>query len=129
MQRTTDSGQTWTKISTESIAHGGGTVYYTPEGVLYASGNVHHLRSTDNGQSFTSLNSPGGTAVFGDGKKLYTARVAGDHIMVSAESDGLTWTNFNDQVFIGGPFEMALDSTYDLYSASWNAGIWALKLQ
>jgi hypothetical protein len=129
MMRTTDGGASWTNYASVGIAHGGGTIYYTSTGTLYASGNYHNLRSTNNGVTWTELASQAATAIFGDGKKLYTGRVDGGPLLASPESDGLTWTNFNSQQFRAGPFEMAIDSTNRiLYSASWGAGIWALKL-
>ena len=35
--RTTDSGATWTKVSSNNITHGGSTIYYAQNKVLYAS--------------------------------------------------------------------------------------------
>jgi hypothetical protein len=129
MRRTTDGGTTWTNVTTEPIAHGGGTIYYTAKGTLYASSNVHNIKSTDNGVTWTSLKSPGSTALMGDGEKLYTGQVGGGPIWASSEADDTAWSNFNGQTFAAGPFEFGIDRTNRiLYNASWGAGIWALKL-
>ena len=50
--RTTDSGATWTKVSDNNITHGGSTIYYAQNKVLYASGRTMH--SSDNGATWTN---------------------------------------------------------------------------
>jgi hypothetical protein len=65
----------------------------------------------------------------GDGQKLYSAQVGGGPMFSASEDADTVWTAFNDQTFAAGSFEFALDATNGiLYSASWGAGIWALKL-
>jgi photosystem II stability/assembly factor-like uncharacterized protein len=132
MWRTTDAGGSWTKVTETAIQHGGGTIYYASNGTLYASGTPSLLRSLDNGESWMSVGPPGGgfTAVHGDGELLYTAMIYGPAPMsVSAEDDGITWTPQGEHQFGQGPFELAFDaSNRILYSASWNDGLWALKL-
>lgn len=132
MWRTTDAGGSWTKVSDTAIQHGGGTIYYGHSGLLFASGTPTLLRSEDNGTSWMSVGPPGGgfTAVHGDGALLYTAMIYGPGpFSVSPEDDGVTWTALEGHEFDQGPFEMAFDSTNRiLYSASWNDGLWALKL-
>ncbi len=127
--RTKDGGQNWTKITDTGIVHGGGTLYYTKAGVLYASGYPKNVRSTDNGVTWTPLDGPDSTAIFGDGTNLYTGKTFGPApVLISPESDGLKWTAYNTQQFAQGPFELAYDSINGiLYNASWTAGIWALK--
>jgi photosystem II stability/assembly factor-like uncharacterized protein len=126
--RTTDAGRTWVATTTGGIVHGGGTIYYTATGHLYASGYPHNVRSTDNGVSWTSIGNIASTAIFGDGKTLYSGAVFGPApIITSKESDGITWTPFNDQQFGQGPYEFAYDSVNRiLYDASWTSGLWAL---
>jgi hypothetical protein len=126
--RTSDGGKTWSHTHNGGIVHGGGTIYYTKTGVLYLSGSPSNLRSTDNGVTFTPTG-PDSTAIFGDGKNLYTGKTFGPAPFVtSPESDGTTWTAFNGQMFSQGPFEIAFDSVNGiLYSASWTAGLLALK--
>jgi hypothetical protein len=133
MWRTTDAGHTWTQVTPNGIQHGGGTLYYDQAGVLYASGTPNNLRSTDNGEHWTEVCAPSGyTAVFGDGKRLYTRSVfnTGPFLTSPEGEDGMTWTDFSTQTFEAGPFEMTLDRTNGvLYSSSWGAGLWALKVE
>jgi photosystem II stability/assembly factor-like uncharacterized protein len=132
--RTTDAGKTWTKVSDNGIAHGGGTLYYSKQGVAYASGLPSNLRSADNGATWTLL-SPGGssTCVFGDGTTLYTAPTLGDNpYFVSPESDGTVWTPYQNGAqkwHNAGPFEMAYDAANGIvYSSNWEQGVMALKV-
>jgi hypothetical protein len=55
----------------------------------------------------------------------------GTPFQVSPESDGATWTPYpGAQNFSDGPFEMAFDSVNGiLYSGTWTAGMWALKVK
>jgi len=129
--RTADSGTTWVQVSTTNIQHGGGNIYKTRSGILYASGSPRNLRSNDNGLTWTPIGpSNGYNAIFGDGNLLYTGQCFGPTPFITApESDGVTWTNYNAQQFIQGPFEMAFDeSNRILYSGSWTAGLWALRV-
>jgi photosystem II stability/assembly factor-like uncharacterized protein len=133
MWRTSDAGESWTKVTDTAIQHGGGTIYYSESGILYASGTPTLLRSTDNGESWMEVgpSANGFTAVHGDGELLYTAVIYGPApFSVSPEDDGVTWTMQNEQQFEQGPFEMAFDPVNRiLYSASWNDGVWALRVE
>lgn len=134
--RTTDAGETWTKVSDVNMTHGGATVYYSKEGVLYVSGDQGAvLRSTDNGQTFTTLQ-PSGTgstaylSVIGDGKRLYAGNHGGGPFFTALESDDTKWSQFNEQMFAEGPFEMVVDHANGIvYSANIRGGVWALKMQ
>jgi hypothetical protein len=130
MWRTTDGGDTWTKVSDNGIQHGGGNVYYGPGGVLVASGADHNMRSTDNGGTWTTVGDGGGyNAVGGDGKSIYTAKCFGPTPFV-VSSDGVTWRNYSAQSFSMGTFDMAYDATNGiLYSSNWRSGLFALKPQ
>ncbi len=132
--RTTDAGNTWTEVSSAGgIEHGGGTIYYDSKGVLYASGYPSNQRSTDNGVTWTAIGSgsSGFTAILGDGTTLYTAPTFGPTAFyTSPESDGTNFTAFNSQMFDQGPFELVYDSANKiLYSGTWQAGMWALKVK
>jgi hypothetical protein len=130
MWRTSDGGNTWLKVSDHVIQHGGGNVYYASNGVLYASGTPQNLRSTDNGLTWTQVGpGTGFNYIIGDGTNLYTMQcLAGGKWQTSSETDGLTWKNQNDQTFSMGPYLMAFDKTNRIvYSASWTAGVFALK--
>jgi hypothetical protein len=129
--RTTNSGETWTKVTDVSMEHGGGQLYYTQQGVLYASGSGHILRSKDNGITWTEIgNNNGFLSVIGDGTNLYTGGHGGGHFFTAKESDDLKWSDFNTQSFFEGPFEMEYDPVNGiLYSANIRAGVWALKVK
>ena len=129
--KTTDGGATWKQVSKTNITHGGGTIYYTATGVLYASGSEQTMRSTDNGDTWTSVGPNGTWCVYGDGTTLYTGKSFGANqpYSVSPEKDGMTWAAFNTQKFPDGPYEMAYDSVNGImYSSNWSSGVWALKV-
>jgi MYXO-CTERM domain-containing protein len=129
--KTTDGGATWKQVSKTNITHGGGTIYYTAAGVLYASGAEQSMRSTDNGDTWTSVGPNGTWCVYGDGTTLYTGKSFGANqpYSVSPEKDGMTWSAFNAQKFPDGPYEMAYDWMNGiLYSSNWSSGVWALKV-
>jgi hypothetical protein len=135
MLRTTDAGTTWNPVGSSGIAHGGGSTYYTSEGVLYTGGFPSNQRSTDNGETWTTLDLPGDTTcIFGDGEHLWTKPIYGDGpLLVAPETGpdaGTNWTPFNEQTFPdGGPYEMVLDPVNRvLYASLWFQGVWALKL-
>jgi len=137
--RTTDSGGTWTRVSDQSIFHGGGQLYRTNAGSLYLSCNCGNeagvMRSSDGGVTWTVMQgSPAHTnAVFGDGRLLYThTNFAGNlPFYTASESDGATWTSYRGgaQSFSDGPLEMAFDGGRRiLYSSNWTNGLLALKV-
>jgi hypothetical protein len=80
--------------------------------------------------------SDGYFAIIGDSSRLYTARGnagdstdAEDTYYVSDESDGTSWVAMNSQTFRDGPYRMSYDTTNGVvYSANWNARVWALKV-
>jgi hypothetical protein len=102
------------------------------------------LRSIDDGITWKSLNGDNGIAytgymaVIGDGTNLFTMTSCAcmgtpknDPYITSAESDGLSWAQYNggDQKFGNGPFSMSYaPGPGIIYSANWDAGVWALKI-
>jgi photosystem II stability/assembly factor-like uncharacterized protein len=132
--RTSDAGATWTPVNTNQMSHGGDQLYYTRSGVLFAgtsawpSGPMH---STDNGITWQACNLKAmyTIGVMGDGTTLYTGGFNGTSpIYVSPESDGVNWTQYNNQTFGSGPFELDFDKTNSImYMATPADGIWALK--
>jgi len=155
--RTTDAGGTWTRITPElgsdgkpawpdfSITHGGQQLYYASDGTAYTGLFVYPARSTDNGLTWTMINTldyASYYSIIGDGKNLYTsASFTGDnggHGMLpyytSKETDGLTWTKFDPngtgpQTFTDGPYRQVFDATNRIiYSANWRVGLIALKV-
>jgi hypothetical protein len=129
--RTTDSGETWTKVTDISMQHGGGAKYYGAAGVLYISSAQGVLKSIDNGQTFTKIGpSQAYLSVIGDGTRLITGQHFNSRFVTALESNDTEWTDFNQQDFDEGPFEMAIDPVNGiLYSANIRAGVFALKLQ
>jgi hypothetical protein len=137
--RTPDAGKNWTKVSTVNMQHGGTAAFVSSTGVLYVGALSNVLRSTDNGLTFTEVaphTSDGYYAIISDGDKLYTqlgntgkSTVGPSSYMISDETDGINWTAQNSQTFSDGPYRMAFDPVNRiLYSANWNAGVWALKV-
>jgi hypothetical protein len=132
--RTTNSGASWTQVSTENMAHGGGQLYRTAAGTFFVSCANGVLRSSNGGATWTLASIAFSTSVYGDGQQLYTHYGYGGGAapwLVSPESDGSTWTNYNGgaQMFTDGPFEMAYDGPHGiLYSSNWGNGLWALKV-
>jgi hypothetical protein len=127
--RTTDGGEHWTKVSAINITHGGSALYYTRGGVLY-SGGEQTIRSTDNGVTWTPVLQRSTWAVYGDGTLLYTGGSFGANAptQVTPESNGTAWTDFNNQRFQDGPYEMAFESKNGLmFSSNWSSGIWVLR--
>jgi len=133
--RTTDAGTSWTKVTDHSMEHGGGQIYYSKSGVLYAGSTTHLMKSTDNGATWTYGGNPnkpnwGYIAIVGDGTHLYAA--SHDHtgeFQTSLDSDGITWTDYSTQISHGGSFEMAYDAANGIvYSANEFDGLLALKV-
>jgi hypothetical protein len=132
-KRTTDGGKTWTKVTDNGIFHGGGHIYYTKGGALFASGAPQNMKSADNGATWMLTGPGNSTAVFGDGTLLYSAPALGDNpYFTSPETDGTKWTPYlggAQKWHNGGPFEIAFDATNRiLYSSNWEMGAMAMKL-
>jgi hypothetical protein len=131
--RTTNSGQSWTQVTTNNMQHGGGQIYYTASGVLYASGSPDVMRSTNNGVTWTTLTPhpfTGYFAIMGDGTNLYTGGASGGPFYTAKESADTTWTDYSQQTFKSGPYEMAFDARHGiLYSGNAAGGLWALKVR
>jgi hypothetical protein len=131
--RTTDSGTSWTQVTAENMAHGGGQLYRAKTGVLYSTGWDEVMRSMDDGLTWSTVGTiKFTTGIVGDGNYLYAHGANGmGPFQVSPETDGATWTTYpGAQTFTDGPFEMAFDSVNGIvYSGSWTAGMWALKVK
>jgi photosystem II stability/assembly factor-like uncharacterized protein len=141
--RTTDAGQNWNKVSDYNECHGGnGKPYYAKNGVLYSGAGNYPLRSTDNGLTWKQITS-GFTnssyyAIAGDGNTIYTMKSAYfgakplPSFMASPETDGVSWQPYEGgaQTFIDGPIMLSFDAVNRImYAASWEAGLWALKVK
>jgi hypothetical protein len=134
--RTTDAGNTWTKVTDNNMEHGGGQLYYTKEGTIFAGGNPNIMKSTDNGVTWKLGENPdkknwGYIGIIGDGTNLYTS--GHDHygeFQTSPESDGLVWRNYGTQISDAGSFELAYDAANGIvYSANEYDGLMALKVK
>lgn len=138
--RTSNAGASWTEVVTTGSVHGGGGLYFSPTGYLYAGALNYPLRSHDNGltwQGLTALGTLPYYTVIGDGTTLFTQtsftgvnNTGGlEPYKTSPETDGLTWsTQTGGQTFSDGPFRMQFDAVSRIvYSANWDSGLWALK--
>jgi photosystem II stability/assembly factor-like uncharacterized protein len=119
--RSTDNGLTWTGLtSLGDLSYyavvGTGTTLFT----AVSDGGTNHRTTQSGAQSFFPYET-------------------------SSETDGLTWTPYVssqpvypggplmstiEQTFADGPFRMVYDpSNHVMYSANWDAGLWALRVQ
>jgi hypothetical protein len=109
---------------------------------VYVGAQPHPARSTDNGVTWQDLSGTPSASYYsvkGDGNTLYTQLAnTGDNggrgsqaYITSKETDGLTWAPYRGgaQTFSDGPFAMRFDpANRILYSANWDAGLWALRV-
>jgi hypothetical protein len=144
MWRTTDGGADWTQLNGLGSGHGGAMIYYAKTGVLYSGGNNQMQRSTDNGVTWAAIGpryQDQYYCIIGDGNLLYAqAGNTGNNTIglqpyiCSPETDGVNWSAYNPlntgaQTFRNGPYRMRFDKVNRIiYSANWNAGVWALKV-
>jgi photosystem II stability/assembly factor-like uncharacterized protein len=140
--RTTDAGNTWTKISPLQQNHGGFDAHFSAQGFLYIGATDGIYRSTDNGVTWTEektgVPSNYYYSVIGDGKMLYSAAAYvgqpfNTPFVVAPEGgakEGEAWTTYNNQTFGEGPFKMVYDSKNRIiYAAMWGSGSWALNVK
>jgi photosystem II stability/assembly factor-like uncharacterized protein len=139
--RTADSGSSWSKVSDYTRSHGGSGLYQTKNGVLYLGCEGRVLRSTDLGVTWSDAGAPhtqdGYKSVIGDGNFIYTAfgntgtsTVGPVKYYCSPESDGTTWSPYNDQTFLNGPDSLVFDSQHGiLYSGNGLGGVWKLVVR
>ena len=132
--RTSDGGATFTQVVKDNyMQHGGGGIYRSASGVIYAGGTPHLMRSADDGVTWDSTLGPssGYNAVIGDGTTLYTAPVFGPRMLTAPEADGATWTDYPAAPSLSsGPFEFAYDSANNIiYAGMWGEGLWALRVK
>lgn len=138
--RTTNSGSSWTKVSSSfNMQHGAGALYRARNGKLYMGATSHLIRSSDNGQSWADCGAPsnpdGYNAIIGDGSYMYTRSAntgtesTGPLPFVrSLETDGASWNVEDPQTFLDGPGWMACNrSSQIIYAALWDHGLWRLR--
>jgi hypothetical protein len=133
--RTADAGATWKKVTEVNMDHGGGSIYYAPDGTLYASGAPNVLRSKDNGETWTELTPTQFTAfltINGDGQSIFAQPHFGGQVKTAKLGADTTWTTLTEdppEFLDSGSFEMVMDRKNGvLYNAATGAGIWALQL-
>lgn len=142
MWKTTNSGTTWTQVTTISMAHGGAQLYYGSDGSVYIGSEHSVLRSTNNGDSWanvTTLADEYMYSVIGDGTHLYSYPNNGGVYRTALETNGATgWGAYSAQSLLGTPitggFNASLCQAYDpvrhiLYAGLMTGGFWANKLQ
>ncbi len=128
---TADAGTSWSKVNAVGIELGGGEVYHSASGVLFASSQPQLLRSADHGRTWTAVGPAGSyDCVCGDGTRLYAgSRIRPSSVISAAEGDGGGWSALSPQLLADGPFDLACDrANRILYDAAWSAGLWALAL-
>lgn len=135
--RTTNSGATWTQVSTYNAMHGHAQLYKAPDGDLYLTADRAILRSADQGATWAVVlanSAPDGfEAVIGDGTYLYTRTANTGNanggplpFRRALESNPAIWSDFA-QPLANGPMSLAADSQY-VYSSNWSAGVWRLPI-
>jgi photosystem II stability/assembly factor-like uncharacterized protein len=133
--KTSDGGKTWSSVFKFPMTHGGNQLYRAKNGTLYSGGYQYPSRSADNGSSWEQIKDgliySWYMGICGDGQNIYTATTSKDQpFFVSSETDGLRWKPLNNQKFSAVPFEMVFDPVNKiLYSASWEEGLLAIKLE
>lgn len=140
--KTSDQGDTWTKVSDLTGTHGGSDLYISAAGHLYFGGYQYPFRSTDLGQTWAQTKNGLPYSYYlglvGDGTRIYTMPsfpAPGANVnqpyFTSLETDGTQWTPYQNgaQKFVDGPYRARFDKTNRIiYSANWNAGVWALRV-
>lgn len=134
--RTTNSGSTWTRVSSTFFdQHGNAQLYKTATaGKFYLGCRANVIRTTDSGTTWTSVlaspNADGYNAIIGDGTNLYT-RTANTGVGTSAalpfrtalESADTSWSDdMPTQLWNDGPLKLAIDNKF-VYASCWNQGI------
>jgi hypothetical protein len=130
--RTTNSGGSWTQVTSHWMTHGGTQIYYAKTGVLYASWEEGVMRSPDNGATWdsaiTGLNSRYYFSTWGDGTKIYTVQSNGA-MYATPETDGATWSLINSKTFSDGVTMLDFDAQNNImYAAGRSNGVWAIRL-
>lgn len=138
----TNSGASWTRVSTNPTIHGGQSHYYATNGKVYVGAYQYPLVSADNGNTWaqvTGLPVHYYYGVWGNGTTLFSGLSStGDNggyspdqpMETSLETDGVTWAKaVGDNVtHADGPYnqDTARDNKIQ-YSSHWASGLWALK--
>lgn len=137
--RSSNSGSSWTKVSTANSPHGAAKTTYDSAGNLYSGGTPYPMKSTDNGLNWVELTGAGFSYWYvlqPYGSTIYTrvsfatqAGFGGTSPFVVSTNAGTTWAaQPGSQSFTNGPAGMFVDSVNGLiYAANWNAGLWVLK--
>jgi hypothetical protein len=136
--RTTDSGATWTQLSTNQAGHGGGQLYRAKDGTFYLAVNEGALRSPD-GITWTlvTIDNPMAGLV-GDGTTLYISKgfpwnqgqgpAPYQPFWTSPESDGQHWTQMPSPMLSNGGGMLVDPAHHLLYSTDEYAGFWRVVL-
>jgi photosystem II stability/assembly factor-like uncharacterized protein len=132
--RTSNAGDTWTRIQGNFGGHNGGQLYRAANGVFYLAGPTGIGRSPD-GITWTLDTTAGSTmtAVTGNGTTLYASH--GPYVqpqaflpyVTSPEADGRTWTQLASPPLRAGAIELAYNrDRHVLYSSNGVVGFWRL---
>jgi hypothetical protein len=133
--RSEDSGNTWTKVSTNEHFHGNCQPYFGPNGVLYLPGAHGIQKSTDLGKTWNSVFGSPENSVVATASYLYasdgwaTMGTWDPNMVRSAVTDGTSWSSYTTKpgTMTNGTKRatVAFDGThYVIISLNWDAGFW-----
>jgi hypothetical protein len=137
--RTTDSGDTWTQVSTaDSTSHSMGMLYHAQDGAYYLGAAQGIVRSTDDGLTWSTIAKTGPVVkdIVGDGTTMYASKFgmpwkSGTNLqpyMTSSENDGTKWTTMPSAPMVQGADDLGYDRDHDiLYASEVQSGFWRVK--
>lgn len=134
--RSTDEGESWTRIPDVSIAHAGGQLYRSPNGGIFLGSGSGVLHSEDEGLTWTLLPGSGSliSGVAGDGRRIWASSAypynpsdrPGPHepFLHATEADPSNWSRFDSPMVTSGANRMVYDADHKLlYTANWWEGV------
>jgi hypothetical protein len=132
-----NSGADWEK---KSDGGGGGMYYKASNGAYYVGGGDAIFRSTDVGETWSSLPDTGPfiQGLVGDGETIYASKFAvgfdwGDNLqpyIKTNEAEGTSWEAYESPGFNQGAIQSGIDTGHNLmFSAHSEDGFWRVKIK